>query len=88
MKQPALANLTTYDPNPLLTAVSEHLNVKKDVELARALAIAPPIISKIRHRKMVVGPSLLIRMLRNAGMLRRDTPYCLASSLMVVPAWL
>lgn len=62
MKQPALANLTTYDPNPLLAAVSEHLNVKKDVELARALAIAPPIISKIRHRKMVVGPNLLIRM--------------------------
>jgi hypothetical protein len=62
MKQLALASLTTYDPNPLLAAVSEHLNVKKDSELARALAISPPIISKIRHRKMVVGANLLIRM--------------------------
>jgi transcriptional regulator with XRE-family HTH domain len=62
MKHPALANLTTYDPNPLLAAVSEHLNVKNDLQLARMLGISPPIISKIRHRKMVVGPSLLIRM--------------------------
>jgi plasmid maintenance system antidote protein VapI len=62
MKQPALANLATYDPDPLLTAISELLNVKSDAQLARALAISPPAISKIRHRKMVVGPNLLIRM--------------------------
>jgi hypothetical protein len=62
MKHPDLATLTTYDPNPLLITVAEHLNVKNDAQLARALAISPPIISKIRHRKMVVGPSLLIRM--------------------------
>jgi hypothetical protein len=62
MKQPALVNLTTYDPKPLLATVAEHLNVKNDAELARSLAVSPPIISKIRHRKMVVGASLLIRM--------------------------
>jgi hypothetical protein len=62
MKQPALAFLETYDPNQLLDAVTEYLNVKNDAALSRALAIAPPIISKIRHRKMVVGPALLIRM--------------------------
>jgi hypothetical protein len=62
MKQPSLAKLNTYDPNPLLDTVTEHLNVKNDAALSRALAIAPPIISKIRHRKMVVGPALLIRM--------------------------
>jgi hypothetical protein len=62
MKQPTLANLATYDPDPLLTTVAEQLNVKNDAELARALAISAPSISKIRHRKMVVGPNLLIRM--------------------------
>lgn len=62
MKQPALASLSTYDPNQLLDGVIEYLNVKNDAALSRALAIAPPIISKIRHRKMVVGPALLIRM--------------------------
>ena len=62
MKQPALVNLTTYNPNSLLATVAEHLNVKTDAELSRVLSISPPIISKIRHRKMVVGASLLIRM--------------------------
>jgi hypothetical protein len=62
MKQPALAKLITYDPNPLLATVARHINVKNDAQLARALAIAAPSISKIRHRKMVVGPNLLIRM--------------------------
>ena len=62
LKQPSLAKLTTYDPNPLLVTVTGRLNVKNDAALARALAIAPPIISNIRHRKMVVGAALLIRM--------------------------
>jgi hypothetical protein len=61
MKQSSLATLNTYDPNPLLDTVTERLNVKNDAALSRALAIAPPIISKIRHRKMVVGAALLIR---------------------------
>jgi hypothetical protein len=62
MKQPALARLTTYNPDPLLEAIIEYLEVKNDAELSRALGIAAPIISKIRHRKMVIGPALLIRM--------------------------
>ena len=62
MKQPSLAKLTTYDPNPLLDTVTEYLNVKNDAALSRALAIAPPIISKIRHRRLPVGASILIRM--------------------------
>jgi plasmid maintenance system antidote protein VapI len=52
----------TYDPNVLLDALIEKLNLKNDAALARALEIAPPIISKIRHRRLPVGASLLIRM--------------------------
>ena len=62
MRQPDLAKLTSYDPDPLLAAVIKHLNVKNDAELARALAISAPVISKIRHRKMIVSANLLIRL--------------------------
>lgn len=51
-----------YDPNRLLDALMERLGVKTDAAMARALEVAPPIISKIRHRKLAVGASLLIRM--------------------------
>lgn len=43
-------------------AVSAKLKVKNDAALSRALEVAPPMISKIRHFRMPVGASLLIRM--------------------------
>jgi DNA-binding transcriptional regulator YdaS (Cro superfamily) len=61
MKQPSLAELATYDPRPLLDTVTECLNVKNDAALSRALAVAPPIISKVRTGKAVVSAALLIR---------------------------
>jgi hypothetical protein len=51
-----------YDPNNLLGALIEKLNLKNDAALSRALEVAPPVISKIRHRRLPVGASLLIRM--------------------------
>jgi len=51
-----------YDPNRLLDALIEHLRLKNDAALARALEVAPPVISKIRHRRLPVGAALLIRM--------------------------
>ncbi|NHQ93337.1 helix-turn-helix transcriptional regulator [Janthinobacterium lividum] len=35
---------------------------KNDAALARALEVAPPVISKIRHGRLPIGASLLIRM--------------------------
>jgi hypothetical protein len=52
----------TYDPNNLIDCLIEKLHLKNDAQLARALEVAPPIISKIRHRKLPVGASILIRM--------------------------
>ncbi len=40
----------------------EKLKLKNDATLSRALEVAPPIISKIRHRHLSVGASMLIRM--------------------------
>ncbi|HEY8607409.1 MAG TPA: hypothetical protein VIM12_09895 [Noviherbaspirillum sp.] len=57
-----LADQVNYDPNNLLDALIEKLNLKNDAALSRALEVAPPVISKIRHRRLPVGASLLIRM--------------------------
>jgi hypothetical protein len=57
-----LADQIAYDPNNLLDSLIEKLHLKNDAALSRALEVAPPVISKIRHRRLPVGPSLLIRM--------------------------
>ena len=56
------ASQTSYDPNHLLDIMLEKLKLKNDAALSRALEVAPPIISKIRHRHLPVGASMLIRM--------------------------
>jgi len=50
-----------YNPDNLLDGVISRLKLKNDAALARALEVAPPLISKIRHRRLPVGASLLIR---------------------------
>lgn len=51
-----------YNPNKLLDAMLNKLELKNDAALSRALEIAPPLISKIRHRRLPVAASMLIRM--------------------------
>ena len=62
MNSSRLADQLAYDPNNLLDALIEKLSLKNDAALSRALEVAPPVISKIRHRRLPVGASLLIRM--------------------------
>ncbi|MCM1128591.1 MAG: hypothetical protein NC211_01595 [Alistipes senegalensis] len=57
-----------YNPNRLLDALIQKLSLKNDAALARALEVAPPVISKIRHNRLPVGASLLIRMHEVSGM--------------------
>lgn len=61
-KEPKGSEQFQYDPNNLLESLIEKLNLKNDAALSRALEVAPPLISKIRHRRLPVGASLLIRM--------------------------
>jgi plasmid maintenance system antidote protein VapI len=51
-----------YNPDNLLDAMLEKLQLKNDAALSRALEVAPPVISKIRHRRIPLGASVLIRM--------------------------
>jgi len=55
LKQPG------YNPNNLLDYLNEKFGLKYDVSLARMLDVAPPVISKIRHGKLPIGASLLLR---------------------------
>ena len=54
-------SLRQYDPASLLDAVSAQLLLKNDASLARMLDVQPPMLSKIRHRRLPVGSALLIR---------------------------
>ena len=57
-----LLNQIQYNPDNLLDALIEKLQLKNDAALSRVLEVAPPVISKIRHRRLPVGASMLIRM--------------------------
>jgi len=67
-----LADQVAYDPNHLLDSLIEKLHLKNDAALSRALEVAPPVISKIRHRRLPVGASLLIRMHEVSDLSIRD----------------
>lgn len=58
----SLMQLPTYDPNKLVDALITRMKLKNDAALSRALEVAPPVISKIRHRRLAVGAALLLRM--------------------------
>lgn len=62
MSRETLGEQPGYDPNNLLDHLIKTLGLKNDAALSRALEVAPPVLSKIRHRRLPVGASLLIRM--------------------------
>jgi plasmid maintenance system antidote protein VapI len=62
MEQTASTSAQRYDPDQLLASLISKLSLKNDAALSRALEVSPPVISKIRHRRLPVTASLLIRM--------------------------
>jgi transcriptional regulator with XRE-family HTH domain len=61
-----------YNPSALLDAVREKLDLKNDAALARALEVAPPLLSRIRHNKLPVGATLLVAIHELTGVPTRD----------------
>lgn len=47
--------------NNLLDALIARLSLKNDSALSRTLKVAPPVLSKLRHGKLPVGPALLCK---------------------------
>ena len=56
----ALMKQKSYDPNRFIDALVEKLGLKNDAALCRVLCIQPPLISKIRHRHLPIGATLLL----------------------------
>lgn len=61
-----------YNPGRLLDALAERLNAKNDAALSRALEVAPPVLSKIRHGRLPVGATILLRMHEASGIPIRE----------------
>jgi hypothetical protein len=62
MPMPAELPDLDYDPGRLLDVLRSTMRLKNDAALARTLGLSPPVISKIRHQQIPVGPSTLLRM--------------------------
>jgi hypothetical protein len=73
----AATPMLEYNPDRLLNTLRENLQLKNDAQLCRFLEISPPIISKIRHGRLPVGASLLIRMHETSGLDIRDLRFLL-----------
>ncbi|MFC3457218.1 hypothetical protein [Massilia haematophila] len=61
-----------FNPSALLDVLIGRLQLKNDAALSRALEVPPPVISKIRHRRLPVGATLLIRMNEVTGIPIQD----------------
>ena len=61
-----------FNPGALLDTLITTLRLKNDARLAAALEVAPPVISKIRHGRLPVGASMLIRMHEVSDLSIRD----------------
>lgn len=59
--QSKLLSDPNYDPNRLLNEVLSKLCLKNDAALSRALGVAPPVLSKVRHRRLPVAADLIIQ---------------------------
>jgi hypothetical protein len=72
---------SSFVPNKLLDTLIEKMNLKNDAELCRALEVQPPIISKIRHHKLTVGATILLRMHEKSELSIRDLKQLSAASM-------
>lgn len=63
---------SSFVPNKLLDTLIEKMQLKNDAQLCRALEVQPPIISKIRHGKLPVGATILLRMHEKSTMSIRE----------------
>lgn len=61
--------MSTKPPSPTVPGVNQLLDnlmqrggLKNDAALSRALEVAPPVVSKLRHGTLPLGASLILRM--------------------------
>ncbi len=57
-----------YDPNHFIDQLAVRLRAKNDAALCRMLGVEPPLVSKIRHKRLPIGAPLLIRVHEVTGL--------------------
>jgi hypothetical protein len=57
-----------YDPNHFIDELAARLRAKNDAALCRMLGVEPPLVSKIRHKRLPIGAPLLIRVHEVTGL--------------------
>jgi hypothetical protein len=72
---------SNFVPNRLLDTLIDKMHLKNDAELCRVLEVQPPIISKIRHRKLTVGATILLRMHEKSELSIRDLKELAAAAM-------
>jgi hypothetical protein len=77
MRKRHLSSTLAFDPNRLLDTVLDRLKLKNDAALSRALEVAPPMISKIRHHRLPVGASIMIRIHEISDMSIKEIRVCM-----------
>jgi hypothetical protein len=70
-----------YTPEKLLDAVMARCGLKNDAALARLLDYMPPVISRLRNKKVPVGASVMLRIHEAAD----EMPFAEMRQLMGVP---
>lgn len=61
-----------YNPGRLLDTVIERFGLKNDADLCRRLCVAPPMISKIRNRRVPLGDNMLVLLHEETGLSIRE----------------
>jgi len=60
--------MSNINANAVLDLAIERNRLKNDAALARLLEIAPPVVSKLRHDRLPVGPSIILSLVELAGL--------------------
>jgi hypothetical protein len=78
MERARKAEPASFVPNRLLDTLIQHMELKNDAQLSRRLAVPPPVVSQMRHRKLAVGATMLLRMHEESGLSISDLKDLLA----------
>lgn len=68
MERARMAEPPSFVPNKLLDTLIQRMQLKNDAQLSRKLGVPPPVVSQMRHRKLAVGATMLLRMHEESGL--------------------
>jgi hypothetical protein len=87
MEKSTLFSLPTYDPDRLLDELKDRLQVTTDAQLALALGMQAPVISKLRHRVAPVSAFILIQMHEATQLSIKELRYLMGDESSRFSAW-